>query len=149
MSKKTRLNISFFDPPGEELKGSRPPTIYEIVKYKNFLKYSTSSDTNDRDLIKIILPKLMGIWSKVHPALPLRTELSISNHLCQIFEKYANCRNKRVKAAVVKNIIKTQQTLFIIYQLANVVCQIQTLQANSVSSQINTLMCAVYVRKIR
>ena len=54
----------------------------------------------------------MGIWSKVHPALPLRTELSISNHLCQIFEKYANCRNKRAKAAVVKNIKDSANTVY-------------------------------------
>ena len=84
MSKHTRSKANFFEPAGEILKGSRPPTIYELVKYKNFLKANEVDQSDNWILNKRIVPELKGIWQKVHPAIPLKSDLSISNHLYQI-----------------------------------------------------------------
>lgn len=91
-----RIDDSFFDPPGKLLCETRPPTIYDIVRYRNFLE-KRENDKTDSALLKVIVPKLIAIWKKVHPSLILRTEKAISNHLIQIIDKYNQCKLKRSK----------------------------------------------------
>ena len=74
--KTTRTTTSFLDPPGEPLKGFRPPTNYEIVKLRSFIQ-SGEMIKDDRTVIVKMIPQIYAIWKKVHPAIPLRSERSV------------------------------------------------------------------------
>jgi len=108
---KTRTHASFFDPPGEDLKGSRPPSIHEIIKFKNLNKVLYPEKT-ERELIKVILPPILDIWRKVHPAIPIRSENSLTEHLIQIFKKYQDCQDKRLSANIRRNTVASGNTIF-------------------------------------
>ena len=69
-SQKTRTTTPFFYPPGEPLKGFRPPTNYEIVKLRNFIQ-SGEMIKDDRTVIVKMIPQKYAIWKKVHPAIKI------------------------------------------------------------------------------
>lgn len=72
MKTKTRDKCSKYNPIGEKLKNTRPPTFSEILKLSN---YYQNPNLNERNIVKnYVIPDIMEKWSKVHNNLPLKSE---------------------------------------------------------------------------
>ncbi len=73
MSKpKLRGRLSEFDPVGEKLKATRPPTFGEILKLTIFYR-TLNLNMNDNDIVKnFVLPEIISVWQKVHVKIPIK-----------------------------------------------------------------------------
>ena len=49
---------------------------------------------------------------KVHPAIPLRSEISSKEQLVFMFDRCSDCKNKKVKANLVKNTRESANSIF-------------------------------------
>ena len=67
---------------------------------------------DDRTVIVKMIPQIYAIWKKVHPAIPLRSERSVKEQLVPMFDRYSDCKNKKVKASLVNNTRESANSVF-------------------------------------
>ena len=106
---KLHGRLSDFDPVGEKLKTSRPPTFGEILKL-TILYRTLNPKMIDYDIVKnFILPEIISVWKKVHVKIPLRDEKSL---LAQITRFLKNVKKSKLKKCSKNQESKTSTKLY-------------------------------------
>lgn len=82
---KTRGKSHDFSPVGEQLPSHRPATYGEILKLRNhYLNINPEGEIRAM-ITNNIIPDILSIWKKIHPALVLRSDNSMLVSLYNFF----------------------------------------------------------------
>ena len=103
---KTRGKSHDFTPVGEKLPSHRPATYGEILKLRNHYLNINPEGEIRAIIANNILPDILSIWKKIHPALVLCDEksmlLSLYNFFTSVDSMYKDKKSssKRKKQAL-------------------------------------------------
>ena len=86
-----------------ELHETEPPLIKHVIQYSYYLR-NTSTDKADNSISKDIALKVIGIWNKVDPLLPLQNLKTVTTRIQRLcFIKAKENERNRMKPDVRRN----------------------------------------------